>query len=76
MVLLTGYDPVRRRYRFRNSWGPSWGDSGTGTMPESYVMSYCEICPYLGDLDSISAEEREFRIQSARGVSGRLQSGT
>lgn len=36
-ILLVGYDALAGTYRFRNSWGPSWGDRGYGTLDEHYI---------------------------------------
>lgn len=43
-VLLTGYidgSPAGNGlFRFRNSWGPVWGEQGYGWIPYSYVETY------------------------------------
>ena len=36
-VLLRGYSDRTDTYRFRNSWGPEWGDRGYGIIPQAYV---------------------------------------
>lgn len=36
-VVLVGYDPKKRLYKFRNSWGPDWGQNGYGYLSERYV---------------------------------------
>lgn len=36
-VVIVGYDPVKRLYKIRNSWGASWGKNGYGYLSESYV---------------------------------------
>lgn len=38
-VMLTGYDDATQRFKFRNSWGPDWGDGGYGYLPYGYVTS-------------------------------------
>jgi C1A family cysteine protease len=35
--ILSGYDITRGKFKFRNSWGTRWGDSGYGTMPVAFV---------------------------------------
>lgn len=43
-MLCVGYDLSTRRFKFRNSWGTSWGDgNGYGTIPMEYLES-----PLLG----------------------------
>ena len=36
-ILLVGYDDSAQKYKFRNSWGTSWGNQGYGTLPYDYV---------------------------------------
>jgi len=42
-LLCVGYDLGTRRFKFRNSWGTSWGNGGYGTIPMEYLES-----PLLG----------------------------
>jgi C1A family cysteine protease len=37
-ILCVGYDDNKRRFIFRNSWGPGWGTKGYGTLPYEYVL--------------------------------------
>jgi C1A family cysteine protease len=37
-MLMVGYDDAKQRFVLRNSWGPTWGDKGYGTIPYSYLM--------------------------------------
>lgn len=41
-VLAVGYDDVTKTIKFKNSWGPKWGDHGYGYMPYDYAVN-----PYL-----------------------------
>jgi C1A family cysteine protease len=36
-VVAVGYDETARYFRCRNSWSPSWGDSGYFYMPFEYL---------------------------------------
>jgi C1A family cysteine protease len=57
-VMAVGYDDNARRLLIRNSWGPSWGDRGYGTLPYEYVekgtaddfwvLVKCNYVPLLG----------------------------
>jgi GNAT superfamily N-acetyltransferase len=38
-VLLCGYDKNAKRFKFLNSWGDRWGDSGYGYLPFEYFSS-------------------------------------
>lgn len=38
-VLIVGYDDATQRFRFKNSYGPEWGDKGYGTVPYAYALS-------------------------------------
>jgi len=35
-VLAVGYDDAIRCFKFRNSWGTTWGDKGHGYLPYAY----------------------------------------
>lgn len=37
-ILLVGFDDNRRLFKFKNSWGPSWGDNGYGYLPYDYYI--------------------------------------
>jgi hypothetical protein len=39
-ILLVGYDLDQKAFRFKNSWGDDWGQSGYGTLEFDYVDSY------------------------------------
>jgi C1A family cysteine protease len=36
-VVLVGYNPATRLFKFRNSWG-DWGDNGYGYLSEGYIL--------------------------------------
>lgn len=38
-MLMVGYDDATQRFKFRNSWGTSWGNKGYGTIPYGYAGS-------------------------------------
>lgn len=38
-ICLVGYDDSTRLLKFKNSWGPSWGDHGYGYLPYAYVTT-------------------------------------
>jgi len=42
VIVLTGYDLDARTFRFKNSWGSGWGDSGYGTIGFDYIDGYSE----------------------------------
>lgn len=35
-VMFMGYDDTLRRVKFKNSWGPEWGDRGYGYLPYAF----------------------------------------
>lgn len=38
-VLFVGYDDSKSMFKFKNSWGTSWGDNGYGYLPYKYFTS-------------------------------------
>jgi C1A family cysteine protease len=38
-MCVVGYDNPKRLFIVRNSWGPSWGKNGYGTMPYAYFTN-------------------------------------
>ncbi len=36
-ILAVGYDDSTRMFKFRNSWGNTWGDGGYGYIPYTYL---------------------------------------
>ena len=39
-VLLVGYNDDEQYFIFKNSWGSTWGDSGYGFLPYSYIRQH------------------------------------
>jgi hypothetical protein len=40
-ILACGFDRIKERILFKNSWGTSWGDKGYGWLGFDYVKSFC-----------------------------------
>jgi hypothetical protein len=38
-ILFVGYDDSKSLFKFKNSWGKSWGDNGYGYLPYAYFTS-------------------------------------
>lgn len=38
-ILFVGYDDSKSLFKFKNSWGTSWGDNGYGYLPYKYFTS-------------------------------------
>ena len=38
-ILLVGYNDLKNKWIFRNSWGVNWGDNGYGYIPIEYLDS-------------------------------------
>jgi len=38
-VCLVGYNDQTQMFKFKNSWGPSWGDKGYGYISYQYLLS-------------------------------------
>jgi len=62
-LTFVGYDDSRQVFKFKNSWGKSWGDQGYGYLPYHYV-----ITGNLHDIWTIYAQEyqnKPFEISTA-----------
>ncbi|KAJ5896172.1 uncharacterized protein N7473_005571 [Penicillium subrubescens] len=40
VISIVGYDDSSRQFKFKNSWGIRWGQSGYGFLPYEYVSGY------------------------------------
>ncbi len=40
-ICIVGYDDKRKLFKFKNSWGDDWGDSGYGYLTYDYMKQYC-----------------------------------
>ncbi len=39
-IPICGFDDTTKRFAFKNSWAPWWGDKGFGTIPYEYITQY------------------------------------
>lgn len=39
-ILAVGFDDKTQRFKFRNSWGTTWGDKGYGYLPYAYLTDH------------------------------------
>ena len=72
VITLVGFNPDTKRFIFKNSHGSSWGNKGYGTIPEDYIIKYCEACGALPQINSQPAEIKDFILKGTMGVSGNL----
>ncbi len=47
--LLVGYDQATQQFKFQNSWGSGWGQSGFGTIPFAYLPHGSDFWIITGD---------------------------
>jgi C1A family cysteine protease len=72
VITLVGYNSGTKRFIFRNSYGENWGNKGYGTIPEEYIIKYCEVCPYIPNMASYSPDVKDMVLKTSMGVSGEL----
>jgi C1A family cysteine protease len=64
-ILAVGYDDKTQRFKFRNSWGTSWGDKGYGYLPYAYLTD-----------DNLASDFWTIRAIAETSVSTKSHSGT
>jgi hypothetical protein len=42
-IAICGYDDIKARFDFKNSWGWLWGEGGFGTIPYDYIQSFSRM---------------------------------
>lgn len=67
-ILLVGYDDSTQLFKFKNSWGRSWGVNGYGFLPYSYYLNgdltdCWSIYSALSNLNSIGLIVYNTKIQ-------------
>jgi C1A family cysteine protease len=40
-ICLVGWDPIKRMFKFKNSWGLDWGQRGYGYLSYNYIKNFC-----------------------------------
>ena len=40
-ICIVGYSRLGKFFKFKNSWGERWGETGYGYLPFDYLDSYC-----------------------------------
>jgi hypothetical protein len=51
-ISLCGYNDTKEEFKFRNSWGPTWGENGYGYLPYSYFENFYIESWAIADIES------------------------
>jgi GNAT superfamily N-acetyltransferase len=68
LIVLRGFDPSKRIFRFRNTWGESWGVRGWAALSYDYVAKYC-----FESWTAFLEEQVRFHSDRKAVVEGRLE---
>ena len=67
-ILLVGYNPVTKEYKFKNSWDTSWGDKGYGYLTKKEMQSALMDGIVMFDLDDPNQRPPELFISEIKTV--------
>jgi C1A family cysteine protease len=59
-VVFVGYDDQKSLLKFKNSWGPDWGDNGYGYLPYSFVLNRNVFD--IWTVYNVSSEDKPFDV--------------
>ncbi len=58
-ICIVGWDPSRRLFKFKNSWGTVWGQKGYGYLPYKYIQDFMWDGWFIKDLSVTKTLLRE-----------------